>query len=135
MSRSSKSDGDPDASGLATIRETWIMAAQASDADRLAALVTEGVVLVQGNGTCVCGKDELKAYFQHKFGRFDVEPRVTSVETIVHDKWGFEVYAVESAETTVRGSMQIHAQFRVAVIFARQPDGSWKVARLLEFPD
>lgn len=95
----------------------------------------QAMLMVKGNGMCVCGKDELKAYFHHKFGLLDVEPRVTSVESIVHDKWGFEVYAVERAETTVRGGMQVHAQSRIAVVFARQPDGSWKVARLLEFSD
>lgn len=84
---------------------------------------------------CVCRKDEFKAYFHHKFGQLEIEARVTSVETVVDDKWGFEVDEVESAETTVRAGAPVHVQFRIAVVFARQLDGSWKVARLLEFSD
>lgn len=135
MNISSKPESDPSVSKIPAIRETWIRAVQASDVDRLMTMVTDDVVVVQGNGVCACGKDEFKAYFHHRFGLFDMEPRVTSVESVVHDKWSFEVDEVESARTAVRGGAPVHSHFRIVVVFARQLDGSWKVARLLELLD
>lgn len=136
MNISSKPESDPSVSKIPAIRETWVRAVQASDVDRLMTLVTDDVVVVQGNGACACGKDEFKAFFHHRFGLLDTEPRVTSVESVVHDKWSIEVDEVESAKTAVRGcAPQSHSHFRIVVVFARQLDGSWKVARMLELLD
>lgn len=135
MSISSKQESDPSVSKIVAIRDAWIRAVQASDVDCLTTLVTDDVVVVEGDGTCACGKNKFNAYFHHRFRLFDVEPRVTRVESVVHDKWGFEVDEVESAHTAVGEGVPVHTHFRIAVVFARQLDGSWKVARLLEFPD
>lgn len=58
---------DPDSntvtSSIAAVRQAWLDAVRAGDAERLAAMVTDDVVVVHGNGRCVHGRDELKTDF------------------------------------------------------------------------
>jgi uncharacterized protein (TIGR02246 family) len=122
-------------SKIAALREAWIAAVKASDADRLSAMVTDDVVVVHDNGRCVCGKDELKADFIEGFERFAIHQKVLSADVIVHDNWAFEIGEVESTLTSVSGGPQIHAHARTVVVLVRQSDASWKVARVLGLLD
>jgi uncharacterized protein (TIGR02246 family) len=131
----SNPDTDSDVSKIAALREAWNAAVEANDANRLAAFVTDDVVFVHGNGRCVCGKEELKADLRKRFERFDFDRRLSSTEIIVRDKWAFQICEVESRLTGVRGGMQVQAHSRAVIAFARQPDTSWKVARVLELLD
>jgi len=88
---SPESSIDSDVSKIAAVREAWLAAVKAGDADRLADMVTDDVVVVHGNGRCVCGKEELKADFLDGFGRFAIDQRVLSSEVVVRNKWAFEI--------------------------------------------
>ena len=103
---------------------------KANDADRLSAMVTDDVVVIHGNGRCVCGKGELKADFLKGFERFSIDQKVSSADVIFRGKWAFEIGEVESTMTPVSGGVQIHAHSRTVVVLV-QSDSSWKVARVL----
>lgn len=135
LDSSPNSDSDSDVSKIAAVLEVWNAALEANDASRLAAFVTDDVVFVHGNGRCVCGKEELKVDFLNRFERFDFDRRFLPAEIVVRDKWAFEICDVESTLTAVRGGIQVHAHTRIIIAFARQPDTSWKVARVLELLD
>ena len=122
-------------SKIAALREAWIAAVKANDADRLSVLVIDDVVVVHGNGRCVCGKEELKADFLKGFERFSIDQKVSSADVIFRDKWAFEIGEVESTMTPVSGGVQIHAHSRTDVVLVLQPDSSWKVARVLGLID
>jgi uncharacterized protein (TIGR02246 family) len=131
----SNPDNDSDLSRIAAVLEACNAALKANDANHLATLVTDDVVSVHGNGRCVCGKEALKADFLKRVGRFDFDRKFSSAEIIVRDKWAMEICEVESAMTGVRGGIQFQAHSRVVIVFARQPDSSWKVARVVELAD
>ena len=135
MASSRQSDIVSDLSKIAAVREAWIAAVKDSDVDRLMSMVTNGVVGVFGNGRCVSGKEELKAAFIGGFGRFDIERRVVSAEVLIRDKWAFEIDEMEGKLTPVRGGAQVCARLQTLVVFERQSDASWKVARLVDLPD
>jgi len=42
---------------------------------------------------------------------------------------------MEDKSTAVRGFTQIRARLETIVVFQRQPDASWKVARLVDLLD
>jgi uncharacterized protein (TIGR02246 family) len=63
MDSSSTSATDSDSSKIAALREAWLAAVKASDADSLAQMLTDDVVVVHGNGRCVCGKEAVRADF------------------------------------------------------------------------
>jgi ketosteroid isomerase-like protein len=104
---------------------------RAGDAERLAALVTDDVVVVHGNGRCVRGRDELKADFLRGFEAFSIEQNVSSAEIIIRPRWAFEICEVESLLTPRRGGQPMHIHSTTVVALNQQPDGSWKVGRVL----
>jgi ketosteroid isomerase-like protein len=42
---------------------------------------------------------------------------------------------MESTVTPVSSGMEVHAHVKIVVVYGRQADGEWKVARLLELLD
>jgi uncharacterized protein (TIGR02246 family) len=115
---------------VARVREAWLDAVRHADVEQLGSLVTDDVVVVHGNGRCVSGRDELKADFRKGFEAFSVEQTVSSPEVIVRGRWAFEISEVESRLRPRSGeSTQVHSTTVVAL--NEQPDGSWKVGRVL----
>jgi uncharacterized protein (TIGR02246 family) len=120
---------------ITSIREAWLEAVKTGDAGRLASLVADDVVVVHGNSRCVRGRDELEADFKNGFERFAIGQRVTSVEVLIQGHWAIEIAEVESILTPVNGAAPTHVPSKAVVVLARQPNGSWKVARVLGLLD
>ncbi len=116
---------------IASFREAWLAAVRAADPDRLACMVTEDVVVVHGDGRSVRGRDEVKADFQMAFERFRIDQKVRNAETIGLGDWAFEIAEVESTLTPVHGGEEKHLVTTTMVALRRQPEGTWKVARVI----
>jgi uncharacterized protein (TIGR02246 family) len=118
-------------SSIAAVRQAWLDAVRAGDAERLATMVTEDIVVVHGNGRCLRGRDELKADFLKGFEAFSIEQSVSSAEVVVRGRWAFEISEVESQLAPHRGGEPTHVRSTTIVALNQQSDGSWKVARVL----
>lgn len=125
---------DLDISKIAAVRAAWISAAKASDINGLIALATDDIVVVHGNGKTATGLDALRADLVHDFGLFDLEPRDSSAEIIVHDSWAIEFCDVDGTVSTVKSGTRVQTHSRIIAVFSRQPDTSWKVARVIGLP-
>jgi uncharacterized protein (TIGR02246 family) len=123
------------ASSITAIRQAWLDAVRAGDAERLAAMVTDDIVVVHGNGRCVRGRDEMKADFLKGFETFSIQQDVSSTEVIVRGRWAFEISEVRSTLTPRRGGESRQALSTTVVAFTRLSDGSWKVGRVLGLLD
>ena len=121
----------PVTSSIAAVRQTWLNAVRAADAERLAGMVTDDVVAVHGNGRCVNGRDELKLDFLKGFEAFSIEQNVLSAEVVIRGRWAFEISEVESKLTPHSGGESRRVHSTTVVGLNQQPDGSWKVARIL----
>jgi uncharacterized protein (TIGR02246 family) len=136
-----KSDVSVDRSKIAAVRKALNEAVKHNDVRQLVDLMTNDVVVVQTDGQCRCGKQEVETFFQHAFARFDLEGTISSREVIVHDKWAVEIDQVEitiapfGAGVPFGAGAPTHVQIKLAFIFGRQPDASWKVARLVRLPE
>ncbi len=119
------------ASSIAAIGEAWLEAVRASDAERLAALVTDDVVVVHGDGRCVRGREELKADFQKGFEAFSIEQKVHNAEVVVRGRWAFEIAEVETKLTPRHGGEAKHVHSIAVVALGQRSGGSWKVGRVL----
>jgi uncharacterized protein (TIGR02246 family) len=124
-------DGNTVVSSIAAVRQAWLVAVRTGDAEQLAAMVTDDVVVVHGNGRCIRGRDELKADFLKGFEAFSIEQNVSSAEVVVRGPWAFEISEVESRLTPRAGGASKHVLSTTLVALQRQPDGSWKVGRVL----
>ena len=126
-----EANGNTVASSIAAIRQAWLNAVRAGDAERLAAMVADDVVVVHGNGRCVCGRDELKADFRRGFEAFSIQQNISSTEVVVRGQWAFEISEVESTLTPHCGGESRKAHSTTVVALRRHSDGSWKVGRVL----
>jgi len=124
-------EGDTVAVSIAAVRQAWLDAVRAGNAERLATLVTDDIVVVHGSGRCLHGKDELKADFSKGFETYSIEQSVSSTEIVVRGRWAFEISEVESKLTPCVGGEPTHVHSTTIVALHRQPDGSWKVGRVL----
>ena len=122
---------NPVVSSIAAVRQAWLDAVRAADAERLAAMVTDDVVVVHDNGRCVCGREELKEDFLKGFEAFSVEQDVSNAEVVVRGGWAFEISEVESRLTPRSGAEATHVRSTTVVALSQRPDGSWKVGRVL----
>ena len=128
--KTEQSADDSVVSAIAVVRGAWLDAVRDGDVERLGALVTDDVVVVHGNGRCVCGKEALKADFRKGFEAFAMEQSVSSPEVIVRGRWAFEISEVESRLANGSGeSTRVHSTTVVAL--SQESDGSWKVGRVL----
>jgi uncharacterized protein (TIGR02246 family) len=116
---------------VASVREGWLSAIRASDAARLASMVTEDVVVVHGDGRCIRGRDEVRADFVRAFELFRIDQQVTNPEVIRRGDWAFEVAEVETTLTPLHGGEIRHAVTTSMVVLRKQRDSTWKVARVV----
>ena len=114
----------------ALVRQAWLDAVRDADVERLGELVTDDVVVVHGNGRCVCGKEKLKADLRKGFEVFAVEQSVSSPEVVVRGRWAFEISEVESCLTR-RSGESTHVHSTTIVALSRESNGAWRVGRVL----
>jgi uncharacterized protein (TIGR02246 family) len=126
-----KPDDDSTPSSIDAIRQAWLDAIRAADVERLAALVTDDVVVVHGTGRCVRGRDELKMDFRNAFDAFSVEQNVTTEGLVVRESWALEIADVETKLTPRSGGEETVFHSTTVTALKRQSDGSWKVGRVL----
>jgi len=126
-----ESDSHAVARAIAAVRQAWLDAVRAGDAARLADMVTDDVVVVHGDGRCLHGREDLKADFLKGFERFSMEQQVSAAEVVVRGAWAFEISLVESRLTPHSTGEAKHVHSTTVVGLNRQPDGSWKVGRVL----
>lgn len=75
---------------IIALREAWLAAVRNADADRLASLVTDDVVIVQGDGRCVRGSNEVSADFRKGFESWSINQQVVDPEIAIRGNWAFE---------------------------------------------
>jgi len=131
VNRSANLGHDLEVSKIAAVRAAWISAVKASDIDGLIALATDDIVVVNGDGKTAIGIDALRANLTHDFGLFDVEPRDSSAQIIVHDSWAIEFCEVDRMVSAVKSGRRVQTRSRIIAVFFRQADASWKVARVI----
>jgi hypothetical protein len=86
-----KSDTSSDRSKIAAVRKALNEAVKRSQARELTDVLTDDVVAVHEDGRCMCGKQEVEAFFRHAFARYDIEAMILSSDVVVHNNWAIEV--------------------------------------------
>ena len=135
MSSVPKLDQSLEQAKIAAVRQEWVQAVCDSNADRLSNLTTDDVVAVLKDGQCVNGKQAVRATFQHIFSLYDVERKTLASGVIIRDNWAIVLDQMDSTSTSVSKGMEVRARVKTVIVYARQSNGDWKVARLMELLD
>ena len=135
MNSKAKSDTSLNRSKITAVRKAFNQAVKRSEVRELRDLLTDDVVAIHEDGRCMCGKEEVEAFFRHAFARYDIEGEILSSDVIIHDKWAIEMDEVDSVRASFEYGAPIKARFKAVFVFGRQPDSSWKIARIIELPE
>lgn len=119
-----------DPSGVVSVRDKYVAAENAGDAAAVAALWTSDGVLMPANAPAAQGTQAIQAYYQAQAEQGKVELSVTAEETIISGDWAFD-RGKFGLKLTGTGGGVMEDQGKYVVLLARQPDASWKVARLI----
>lgn len=135
MSSVPKLDQSLEQAKIAAVRQEWVQAVCDSNADRLSNLTTDDVVAVLKDGQCVNGKQAVRATLQHIFSLYDVERKTLASGVIIRDNWAIVLDQMDSTSTSVSKGIEVRARVKTVIVYARQSNGDWKVARLMELLD
>ena len=135
MNSKAKSDTSLNRSKITAVRKAFNQAVKRSEVRELRDLLTDDVVAIHEDGRCMCGKEEVEVFFRHAFARYDIEAAILSSDVIIHDKWAIEMDEVDSVRASFEYGAPIKARFKAVFVFGRQPDSSWKIARIIELPE
>lgn len=102
----------------------------AGDSEAYVALITDDAVLLPPNSPPVSGKEAIRAWNERMSAQFRIE-RYEPVddEVIVMDGWAFRRARFTWTVSSAGGGAPVTDSGKFMIIYQRQPDGSWKVAR------
>ena len=128
-----KSAPDPasDREAIGAILEEVGAAHRAGDAERWAALFASDAILMTENGPSAVGRESMTRMARDVFRTFTSTAKIEPVELEVGGDWAFARTSVSGTFTPKAGGAPIQLDGKEIVIFRRQSDGTWKIARLI----
>lgn len=136
LSCNGKTDSNED--DIAAIKEFLSNAGEAASSGDVEAEVNrfteDGIYMWPGEPT-IEGHDALRAWFQNRFSKVDVDLESESLELQVFGDWAFE-RGTSVARIIRKNSNQVQiVRGKYINILRKQPDGSWRIARRIRNND
>jgi len=124
-----------DVAAIKRLTDDWHNAWLAGDADALAALYTDDPVLLPQNQPAVIGKEAIHSLYQSVFDEYTFEGGGELMEVEVSGDWAFywNTYALTAKPKA--GGEPLEDTGKAVFIVRRQPDGVWRIARLIANSD
>lgn len=122
------------ASDQAAIRELIAQTAAANNAaDTLGwvELFEEGAVYLPPGAPEVSSRAGLKEMAAAGFGSYAADVQITPAEIVISGDWAFARSHVTGSVTPRAGGEAVPVDMKQLVIYHRQPEGGWKIARLI----
>jgi ketosteroid isomerase-like protein len=102
----------------------------AGNTERYIALITDDAVLMPPNGPAVSGKEAIRTWNQNMSRQFRIQAYNSSDdEIVVAGDWAFRRASVDWTVAATAGGDPIRDLGKYIIMYRRQHDGSWKVAR------
>ena len=99
--------------------------------ERWTAIFADDAVLMFPGRPAITGREAIRNYAGEHFQRFRSEVNIEPMEIQVSGDWAFARTAVSGRFSPKDGSTPIELDYKEIAIYQRQPDGNWKVARLI----
>ncbi|MDH3497262.1 MAG: SgcJ/EcaC family oxidoreductase [Gemmatimonadota bacterium] len=114
----------------ALIRATQA-ANNAGDAEAWVALFEDDAVYMPSMARDVTTSAGLREVAEAGFSTWNTEIRVTPAEVVVSGDWAFARMRVTGVARRKDGSDSVAVDQKEIVIYRRQPDGGWRISRLI----
>jgi len=129
-------DADPaaDIQSIHDLQTQLTLAYNTGDAELLASLHTPNVIRMPPGAGDVVGRDAVLESNQRSFEFANIELSNTSDEVVVSGDLAFARGVATSASTPKDGSAGARSSTRYLHIYERQPDGGWRISRVIFNP-
>lgn len=124
-------DRQADVAAIRSIMQEAMAAHRAGNSERFADLFTEDGVLLPDGAPAVSGRASIAAWARTFFDAYRSAPTIEPVEIEIAGDWAFAHDAISGSLTPKAGGAAIELNAKEVAVFRRQPDGSWKVARVI----
>jgi uncharacterized protein (TIGR02246 family) len=94
-------------------------------------LFADDFVLMPANGAAVTAREGLESTAVSSFSRYRYNITITPVEIVVLGEWAFARTDVTGSVVPIGDRDPIRVDAKELMILRHQPDGGWKVARLI----
>jgi uncharacterized protein (TIGR02246 family) len=118
-----------DLAAVNAVREAWVAAYNAADADGLAGLYTEDAIDMPADEPTVTGQAGIRERAATQFAMGKATVTVTADETRLMGDWAFDRGSYSVTVVPAAGGDPMTVDGRYVVILRRQADGSWKLVR------
>jgi len=118
-----------DLAAVNAVRDAWVAAYNAADADGVASLYSEDAIDMPTNEPTVAGRAAIRERAAAQFGMAKATATVTADETQLMGDWAFDRGTYSVTMTPAAGGDPMTVDGRYVVILHRQADGSWKLVR------
>ena len=125
----SSSSDDADRLAVERVRDEWVRAIAARDAEALRQFLTDDYEVWAHGAPPIRGVDGAIAAMRGALERFDIVQSFEPIETVVCGDWAFERGVERMTVTPVGGGPSRSASQRAILIFRRGSDGRWRYAR------
>jgi uncharacterized protein (TIGR02246 family) len=124
-----------DIAAIKRLAEDWHAGWLVGDADVLLALYADDPALMPQNQPPVIGKDAIRPLYEAVFEEFEVVGAGEMLEVEACGEWGYLWSTYTLTVTPKAGGDPLEDSGNSIFIVRRQPDGSWKIARLIANSD
>lgn len=122
---------EADIEAIRQVDDRMVEATNSGDIEAWLAVYTEDTVVMPPNEPVVVGRDAVRAWAQQMFDQLDMEDTVSIQEIQVAGDWAFMRATYNFRTTPKAGGESMEVTGKYLAIFSRQPDGSWRLARLV----
>ncbi len=110
------------------MRERETAAFSSGDLDVIMAIVTDDAVVMPPNEPRLQGHDAMREWLEGMYEQVSVQVQYTSSNLTLAGDWAFEEVAFTLTTTPVAGGEPVQETGKGFHVYARQPDGSWRIA-------
>ena len=103
----------------------------ARDLNAVMALYADDAVLLPPDEKAVSGRESIRPRFQSLFNQFNPELSISHDEIMTDGDWAFARGKTTGKMTPRNGGADGTVDYKYLMILRRQPDGTWRIARLM----
>lgn len=120
---------DQTRSGAHRAHADFVRAINANDADAVMAMLTHDAVFMAPNQPRLVGADDIRPWVEGYVDTYKTHWVKTTLELVELDGWAFEQYAYQSTDTPRAGGRAVRDTGKGIIVYRRDADGAWRVAR------
>ena len=128
-------DQSDDIDAIRELAGSWSRGWGNSDSEALLSLFTDDPILMPQNQPAVIGKKAIRSLYDSFFAEFTLQGKGEVMEIEVSGDLGYFWSSYTLTATPKAGGDSITDDGKSVFILRRQPDHSWKIARLIDNSD